>query len=307
MKRIAVACILLAYLTPAWGGALDLQTIPGSANWMLHVDTQAFWASKLGQSILGDMDERDQQKRSAAKELIGFDVIDDLHSFTLYGPSDDEKMAVTLARGKFDSKKLLAIVALSPEHSISSYREWDVHRWLSAKDGKVYYGAFVTPTLIAISQSNDKLRQAIDTVTTSSAQGASFSMVMNAPPNAFVVAYAKDLDQLTADKESAAILRNSKVLAFVAHEDAARLNATVQLTARSAAAAEQIQKIIEGLLAFSRLQEKDRPEVTPLLESLTLTREAADVKLQFSHDSSALYDLLRQQAKAKAYETLESL
>ncbi len=310
-KRITMALLALVCTTVAGAAPLDRQSIPGSARWVLHIDGQAFWASQLGQHIVSGLDPADTHKRNAVKELMGSDIIDDLHGITLYGPSQDDKLAVTLVRGKFNPKKMLALIALNPEYSVSDSRsDREVHRWSSEKDKKAYHGTFINPNLIAISQSSSALGQAVDLLTVApEAAGGSqrFQMIAGAPDSAFLVACAEDLDQLSQENEKAAILQNAKVLAFIGHEDAGYLTVTVRLETQGSQTAKQVEAMVQGLLAFARLQEKPSPGVASLLDSLNLTSEENVVQLKIRHPSAAIYELIQKVAKEKVHQSLKSM
>lgn len=309
-KRITPIMITLMCAGAAWASPLDLHAINNTSRWVLHIDAQAFWGSQLGQHIVSGLDEKDQHKRNAVKELLGSDVIEDLHGITLYGPSHDEKQAVTLVHGNFNAKKLVSLIALSPEYTVSTYRETEVYHWSSDKDQKAYHGTFANPHLIAISQSGPALEQAVSLLTTpSQVAGAQqrFQMIAGAPESAFIVACAEDLDQLSPDNEQAAILQNAKVMAFIGHEDAGYLTVTVQLQTQTSQTAKQVETMVQGLLAFARLQQKKTPGVASLLDSLHLTSEDNLVKLTVRHPSAAIYELIQKAAKEKVHESLESI
>jgi len=309
-KRITMIWIVLACVGATWAAPLNLQSIPRSTRWVLHIDGQAFWASQLGQHILSGLDANDQTKRDAVKELIGSDVIEDLHGITLYGPSPDEKQAVTLVQGNFAAKKVLSLIALSPGYAVSSLGDREVYRWLSEKDQKGYHGTFVNPHLIAISQSGFALEQALDALEAAAETDGSpkaFPMITDAPDSAFILACAKDLDQLSQGNEHAAILRDAKVLAFVGYEDEGQLTLTVRLETQSNETASQVEKMLQGLLAFARLQQNQHPEIVPFLDSLTLTAEENGVQLKLQHASAAVYELIQKDAKKKVHESLDAL
>jgi hypothetical protein len=309
-KRITLAWLALACVGTAWAAPLNLQSIPRSARWVLHIDGQAFWASQLGQHILSGLDANDQTKRNAVKELIGSDVIEDLHGITLYGPSPDEKQAVTLVQGNFAAKKILSLIALSPGYSVSSLGQRDVYQWRSEKDQKGYHGTFVNPHLIAISQSGSALEQALDALEAAPEPDApreTFPMITGAPDSAFILACAKDLDQLSQGNGHAAILRDARVLAFIGYEDGGQLTLTVQLVTLSNETANQVEQMLQGLLAFARLQQNQHPEIVPFLDSLALTSEGNGVRLKLQHPSAAVYEWIQKDAKKKVHESLEAL
>jgi hypothetical protein len=185
-----------------------------------------------------------------------------------------------------------------------------MYRWASDKDQKQYCGMFVNPHLIAISQSEGALEQAVAAIQRSPAADGEerpFQLIAGAPEGAFVVACAEGLDKLTQDNEHAAILQNARVLAFIGHEEVGQVTLAVHLETRDRKAAQQVKKMAQGLLAFASLQEQKHPDLIPLLESLELSAEDNRVRLTFRYPAAALYDMVVKNVKTKVHESLDSL
>ena len=81
----------------------DLPMLPSSSQWAVHCSVAELRGTELGSWV----QELAAQGQIAArlrllKAVSGLDVLDNIDSFTLYGPSDKESEAVVHIRGALD-------------------------------------------------------------------------------------------------------------------------------------------------------------------------------------------------------------
>lgn len=293
---VAIAVVLLTATGIA--APLNKAQVSADAKWVFHVDFEAFAASQIGRLAKAELLSQHQAKINAMKELLGSDLTADIYNLTLFGPNADEANAVALIAGKFNRQKLLALLALNAAYGESAHNGQTLYHWQDDKRGKDQVGAFASDNLIVISQTEDGTKAALDVL---AAKGTCLANSQNAPlwtltegtQGAFVVVAAEGLSELTANNEHAAVLQNSRMMAFIADEAEGSLRLFVQLEANSVEAAQQVEQVARGMLAFAMLQQQKHPELTPFIQACNLARTNARLAFEFRYPSADLFALLK--------------
>jgi hypothetical protein len=308
MKRtILIACIGigLSLVSVGLAGSLDQICTSDTARWVLHIDGQQFWKSQLGGKIRSVVDQDDMRKLASLKELFGSDPLEDLHRITLYGPDANDKRAVAVVRGRFDRKKLLALVALNPAYEELDYKNHPVYRWIDEDDDKTQFGAFAAEDVLIISQSRAALEAGLDVLQIRSSKPRRFSALKDAPEGAFVAICAEDLAELTKDRADASMTQNSRSLVFTAGETDGTLWATLQLEANTSEAAQQIVQMAQGMIAFAGLQQDKFPQIMPLIQACKLSAKNKTATLSIQYPSLALFAMVEELIPEKVLQELK--
>ena len=92
MRTFIVATTAAAALClPVHGGPFDASRVAADAQWLVHLDVQAFKRSTIGEILLegGDRFDFDLDELDEIKRELGIDPRQDVMSITAYGVSDD--------------------------------------------------------------------------------------------------------------------------------------------------------------------------------------------------------------------------
>jgi len=291
-------------------GPLEQICTPASARWVLHVDAQLFWKSQLGEKIQAALDEEAMRKLQSLKELFGSDPIRDLHQITLYGPDANDKRAVAIIRGRFDRKKLLALLALNPAYEELSHKDRPVYRWIDEDDNKTQFGAFAAEDVAIISQSRAALEAGLDALQGRStapapAETRRFAALKDVPQGSFVAICAEELAQLTKDRADASMTQNARTFVVTAGEADGLLHATLQLEANTPQAAQQIMQMGQGMIAFATLQQDKFPQVVPLIQACKLSCKDKTMTLSIQYPSQELFALIEAKVPEKVFQGLK--
>lgn len=296
LPLVAAAAVLL----PATGfsAPLNKTQVSATAKWVFHVDFEAFHASQIGQLVKQEVKAQHQAKLDAMKQLLGSDLTADINGLTVFGPDANEANATALIYGTFNREKLLGLLVLNSAYAESTYGDQKLYHWQDDHHGKNQVGAFAANNLIIISQTEGSVKAALDVL---AGQGVSLAANKGTPlysltegtQGAFVVAAANGLSELTQDKNHAAILQNSKMIATFADETEGNLRLFVQLEANNAEAAQQVEQVARGMLAFASLQQQKHPELTPLIGACNLARTESQIKFEFRYPSEKLFELIK--------------
>ncbi len=301
MRTNGLLCVMVAgFLLSAVGfaGPLNKAQVPAGSQWVFHADYQAFTSSEMGQLVRQEIALHHQAKIDALKQLLGTDLLNDIYGLTVFGPDGNEANATVLIHGRFDRDKLLALLALNPAYGESLYGSSKLYHWQEEMRGKNQVGTFAADDLIVISQTEEAIQGVLDVLagqgkSLAADRSASLGNLTEGIDGAFVAVAAVGLSELAGDNEQAAVLKNSRMLAILADESEGQMRLSVQLETNNAEAAQQVEQIARGMLAFASLQMQNKPELLSLLQGCSLTRTDAQIAFSFRYPSAALFALVK--------------
>jgi hypothetical protein len=296
IRAILAAICLVSGLSTA--APLNKNHVYTNAKWIFHVDLDAFRATQLGQLVQEDIRQNWQTKIDSLNELFGSDITRDFNAVTFFGSKAGEENAVLLIYGKFNKQKLTALLALNDSYKKSNYNSAILHHWTDDRDKKNRVGTFAADNLIVISQTESEVTSVLDilsgkTRSLAGQQTNPLGPLTEVPQNTFVSAAAVGLDELSQGDKNAALLQNSKLMAFVGTENQGNVVTHLRLETRDVKAAEQIELVLRGILAFTTLGQKDHPDIAALIAACKITRDQSILNVEFQYPSQALMNILK--------------
>jgi hypothetical protein len=217
---------------------------------------------------------------------------------TIYGSDAAEEKAIVLLYGQFDREKLVSLLILNETYVETEYEGSKLYHWVDEKDKKPKVAMFAADDLIVISQSETSVQATADLLagevtSLNSQKDAPLAALLETPENALMVMAADQLAELNKDKEHAAILQNSKMMAAIVGEDNGDMYLTVDLTAETAEAAAQVEQVLSGIKAFVALKHAKQSGAMSLLNATTLTRDENKLFLSVKYSSVKLFEILK--------------
>jgi hypothetical protein len=282
----------------AFSGPIAREDIPSNAQWIVHVDADAFRTSELGTLLLQNIPEEHKVKIDAMTQLLGTDITKDIHGITVFGFGPGEENATALFYGKFDKQKLLALLALNESYSESKYNDQSLYYWTDKKSGKKQVGAFAADNLIVIGQQESNIIVTLDVLSgiiepLSAKMDLPLYKMTTVPSKTIFLAAAQGMSDLIQDNEHAAVLKKSKNLAVTCSETDGDMTLDIHLEVLDEATATQIEQIVRGMLAFAMIQQEGNPELAELLTTVILTREGTSLDLHIQYPSTKLYEIAK--------------
>lgn len=297
MKRIVLALLFLLPVSVLSAAPLNKAQVSSTAKWLLHLDVNTFKDSSLGTLVLDEIRAEHQQQMEALAELLGSNPLRDIDNITLYGPDNNPANAVLMVSGRFDPKKLRALVALNETYKTIPYGSYTLHEWTSEDNGRNQVGVFARDNMILMSQALQPVEEALDVLDgthANIAQSNNLACLSKAPANPIALIAAEDLGQLTGDNAHAAILKNSDVLMVIADEQNQNFSLSLDLWAREEQTALQIEQILLGIKAFMALNQAEHPELNQMLRSIQFSRQDSLISIHFQYPSADLFSFLKQ-------------
>ena len=310
MKKLMMVLIVsLLMAVPVFGGPLMKSQVSSTANWVVHADYERFFSSQLGGLIRKELANQGiEEKLANFAKIFSFHPLDDVRDVTIYGNGQDREKAVVLIDGRFDKEKLEALVRLNPQHQEVEYGDITIHGWLhEEKKGSevvksyMMYGCLYQDKLVVMSAGMDAVKQAVD-VLRGTAQGAADGQfgaaAMNAQGAFFQVA-ANGVSDVAGQKQQAAVLRQTDKLGLAIGETEGKVYVDLGLAAKTEEDAQNINKVLEGIIAFAALSGEQQPKLAELAKKIKLSCAQNTVGARFESDSQSVFQFLKEQWERK--------
>jgi hypothetical protein len=288
----------------AFAGPLQLREVSRDANWVVHTDYERFSKSVIGKLIRTELVVQGmEEKMKSFSTVYSFHPIDDIRDVTVYGRGKDKEEAVVLVDGRFDEGKLIALVSMNAKHREIPYGGVVLHRWLHEERKKdkietqMMYGCILERRIVVMSAGLDAVKRAVDVLKGSAANavGHSFDWGDRAAVGVFFQAMATSVGALTAQEKKATVLRQTDTLDLVIGEEKDRFYCNLNLSAKSSEVAQNVDKMLAGMIAFASLAGEAQPQLAELAKHLQLSWEDKTVHLHFESEPQLVFDLLKEQ------------
>ena len=254
MKTFTTLTIIAATL----GGVVSLAAAPLNpqhvstrAHWYMHADAAALRSSEIGGLLMETMDQRHGVQMRAFARMFSFNPMEDLTAITVYGRDDQ---GVVLVHAKMDPDHLTDLVAAGDGYQSKNHEGVTVHSWMDK--GKRQTGAIVNENLLILSEQAELVTHALD-VLAGREDSIGEDVILPGDVQAPIVIGVADLSQMEAIAPQAAFLREAKSMSMTLGERAGRLEASMQLVLADSAKAQQIAKLIEGMIALVQLAQPE--------------------------------------------------
>jgi hypothetical protein len=258
----------------------ELRYFPASASVVAYADVHGVMTSELRQRLREagppSQGQRDFQSRT------GIDIEKDVDRIVVcLVPGPGEPEGLMIVTGRFEPQGLEALAEAHGGTAEEYHGVRVVTRPMSDRDLAM---AFLEPGVIAIG-STPTVRQAIDAPVggdvTSNEPLMDLMGEIQSGSNAWLIARLDDPASLAWLPDRV----QSQVPALDAFALAGRVNGGVSgritAEARDEQAGQDLSDVVQGFLALARMQGGNRPELTPMLEGLQLTRTGRRVTLSF--------------------------
>ncbi|GAB4129028.1 MAG: hypothetical protein Kow0040_04520 [Thermogutta sp.] len=283
--------VLLGLLGVTWtppsvlGDSLDWGLVPQDWNWCAHVDVENLKKSPLAVEIIDYIVEQNDGLRKLREiPIIGLNPGQDIKSATILGTGFNPEQGIVLLRGKFDQKRLTALVSLSPGYETHSFEGKTLHRWWDRDQNSHMVGAFLSDDRLAFGKDEAALRAIISA---GAAKGKTADPFFVNDPQTFFVFHARGLDELPVPFASP-IVKRSRRLSLAIGERGDRAFAVLAAEFQSASTAADVRDVLAGLTAFGRLQNADQPRIYELLQPARFTTAGNIVRGEWEGSSASL-------------------
>tara|TARA_B100001939_G_scaffold294023_1_gene266862 strand:+ start:516 stop:1511 length:996 start_codon:yes stop_codon:yes gene_type:complete len=306
MKQIILTFLSIAVLgSPAAAEGLKAKQVPANAQWIAHVDIDGFKTSKLGKFTLGRLKDV-AAPIDAVAAMLQFDPRKDLSDITAYGnhsKADQPENAAVLLNGRFKPDHLMTLLKAGEGLKVEKAGKHQLLEW--TKDKETEYGSIVNEKLLVLGTNRKMVAQALKTVDGKvDTLNAKKLKDLKLDKGAYIMLGMASLEGLPIPPE-AKILENVKSIGVTLGEKGDNLEAGVSLYAANAEFAEQIQQMLQGLLALVQLQagnatEPQAREAAEFLKGAKLVQEGQLVRLTLAVPVDSIIEKAKLQFEAEA-------
>lgn len=282
---LAIAAATGVAFGVASAAPLDTAALHPDTEWVVHVDLEAFFASEFGR--IASSSESSKAERQAFADKYGFDLISDFHGLTTYGTGsmpEDHQVLLLFVTDKVDG----AIEMFASEIGLRWEEAGDLRlfRWtepVAYADENSHYGTIV-PTdhpgrrIVVLSETLDEIVDAVS-VLDGRIKPKRFDAreveVLKTPPGNFLLGTALNLEKL-GPMPASALLRQTRRVRFDFGEYDGWLKANVEFTAKEASKVAAISQVVQGTIAFARIQiasDGETPAWFELIEGLHVSSD----------------------------------
>ena len=295
MKKTLLSIVALALsLATGQAATIDKANISKDAKFVVHLDLDAFRASKIGTTLLEKIHEDEgREKLDALAEIIGFDPLTAIHGATMFGTGEEDD-GIIVMKHKADNAKLLAFMKLDEHYRKTEHGKHEIHGVGDRSDGERGYISFVNDTTAVLAPSRELVGVGIDLVNGKGAAIKVPSSLQSAgkkTKNAFLVAYA-NVEDLKDYIDNESVNKMAKRAALSLGESDEKLILSISVDALDTDAAENMETMVNGLIGFAKLSQNENPEVKDILKGLKVTRNEANVSVHFSVGVDKLFELI---------------
>jgi hypothetical protein len=292
-----VLCASIFFAIPLQAGPLDLDEVSAKAKWAAHLDLEGLFSSRIGGLFKDALEEEGAMaKIDAFGTIFEFNILEDLHSITAYGTSFEKEEAVGIFKGRFDEKKILALMGIEGTCRDFKHRGHTIHEWKDSHER--FYINFLDSDGVMVSNSEELMKEAVEVL-----DGEQDSLddrdglkgLRSLPRHAFLAAAAQDFSKLAGcgDEPQAAMLKKAQEVRVVIGESEGMNYLDVTLATKDRETSQQVHDIVKGLIALGTIFSQDEPELAWLVEHAEVERDGRLVSIREAVPSDKLMKMLK--------------
>jgi hypothetical protein len=276
---LAVACLWCGTIQ---AGPLDLRQVSADAKWLVHLDVDAMRQSSLMEkAYLAGSQQWAQLESwlSTACEELKLDPRVDLHSITLFGTSLGKLQGIALIHAEMQPGLMVARAKEEDGYRSSTYGRRDIHSWTDGRH--TVAGAFYTPSLLVVARSEGEVEQALDVLDGKRERltGKPRPVAGLGAEGSMLTAWTEGLSDSALPLRSPAI-RKAEALGLVVGEKAEEVFVGARLMMQTAATAENVRAVLEGVRSAAELQYEGDPAIMSVVKKVKLTVSEKTVNVE---------------------------
>jgi hypothetical protein len=317
MKTVFVAALCLTAL-PAFAAPLQKSEVSPAANWVAHVDLEAFRGSSIGKLVLAELQNQGlTQKLQDFATIFSFDPLQDIRDVTLYGKGQDRTKAVAVVEGRFDTQKLIALLRMNPQYQEIPYKGTTLYRWQQEErkgpqptddqgteqaGEQMMYGGVVEGNRVVVGTGLETVQQAVDTLkgqTPTAASTGLLSQIPQAQGTVFAQVVATGVGDIVGQNPQAAMLKQTDSLTLTIGETTDKLFGQLSLQGQTAEVATNTAKMLEGLIAMVQFSAGEQPQLAELTKNIRVSSNDKTTQVRFEAPTQAIFQFVKDQWQQK--------
>jgi hypothetical protein len=294
---LAVMLTPLAFDKEASAAELKPSHVPADAKWVMHIDYESFSDS----GILQLFRERNPLLTSVARNWLvqqyGVDPPEDLKSVTMFGRDYQKYTGTVILRADYEAAKVEAKLKESPAHSTTQWQGHTLHEVAVARPREAMRGreprgdqkitvAMLDGNTIVVGSSNANVQAAIKLLAgdAKSLEGQKSPLLTQSVGKAWFYGAAIELSKLRDQKDLLPIVAQHERITLAFGERGNKMFEEGEFVAQSEEVAKQMQRVLDGVVAFGKLQAHDSDSMKALYQNVNIKQE--DKTTRFTWEGS---------------------
>ena len=287
MKHLIPALTLLvAAAVSTAAGPVRRNQVSADAKWLLHLDADAFQRTALGGQFMTDvLDVKSAKPKEDLKTGLDFELDwRQIHSITAYGSQHSQHgdpkgilliqtdMLVQPALERAIAKNIPNLRVERFEYTPAPLYQLNGDPWVAFQPGG----------LVILSKARESVEKALAVFSGERANLTStttFEGYPAAPFSFFMLGVAEGLGQDVNLPPNAAVLKKAEGGRLVIGEKGDRVALSLDVRTASAEVAQQIQQVLQGLLALGALSADQKPDLATLVQGTSVAQNGAIVSI----------------------------
>ena len=304
------ALAVSTFAAPALAGPVEARHVPESARWVAQVDLQAMADTQIGGFLLEQIDRESEGYKDIRQALPGFTLAPEggMKGLTLYGHSLEDDAKEEFVAMIYGDERIAdwgdQLDAVFRAHGVESAsievrgtKVWPVPMD-EGNAGTLYAGMLsrADQRLWVLAMDLPRLTKALAHVKGGAEGNAALSGI-TWKDGTIGFAAVKDPSELADFEEMSSVIGNAKsILARVGEADG-RAFAEAAVHTDAPEKADQIARVLDGLVALGTMMGGSDPELAKVMEfarSVRIESEGGKLRVGLSHDAGEVVQLLRE-------------
>ncbi len=287
ITKLLLFLAVLASSTVLRAGPLEQRQIAADAKWLVHLDIDAVRSSQSAKVLVGAWLQTEPVRSHLAgiRKAIGLDLVNDLHSITLYGHELVPDRGVLVVRASLNKPRVMAFLARQPNFAQKKHDGYEVLSWTERRGGQKHtvFGTMHGEDRIVFSRDVGDLAAALAVLDGNAAHlvDSDSPLQGQTPDGTVLLVRASGLSEAKVALKSP-ILRLSETIDLTAGEEAGTAFVELRLTAESAEHVPHFRDVATGLVALARLMRANNDDVLKLLDAVTISTSDRTVSARWS-------------------------
>lgn len=273
------------------------QHVSADAQWVVHLDLDAWRTTELGERVKERMLNRQAvvSRIEQIKEITGVDVAEDSHGITLYSDQYRPRHGVALVYIAADEAKIAKALADRENYQTSKQGDLTVHSWTAKRNGERHpvSMAFAEGEMVAISNSPAAVAAAVAVLGDKSASIAGKKSPLAAKPEegSVLLIRADGVAGANLPARSPMVKQIESVsVSLGQQQDDSHFS--VRIATLDAEVAESIEDIVEGFAAVVRLRRPEDKDAQLIIDGLKADSRDRVVEISWHAPAKEVLDIL---------------
>lgn len=317
MKTVLRAgCVCLFVLTTALAGPLQRPQVSAEAKWLLHLDVENLLRSKVGGYIGKELvDPKLAEGTNNLKQQLDIDFNwRCVQGVTLYGwdfkppGKDNGGHGVLLIKADMDVGKALESVttklsiAMGENAPLAKTQDAPFPVFTIKKEVLVAVPAGKPVVIARFKEDLDRAMAVLDGKSPSLEGKKELEVSQALTPGFFFFGAAEGFNELAPIPPQAKVLKMAESVQLTAGERDEALRVSLGLTAKTAEVSQQIQQVVQGIVAVVALGQSDNAELQTLAQGIKVNCKERQVAVEVQYPVSKALDHLAKEAKKEKKE-----